>query len=502
MKNYFKKFSIMFVMALMVVLGCATSAFAATDDWVVGTSNLHNTPENSAVVGKELAAPEVGWNRYDDSNSMLAYKNTTLQDKLVHNPPYTFYAGSTDYWSYTRAHLQKDSVLKFCFYGDKFRIISDKYHPYRTGTISLTIDGEKKNVNLIDNSQSLLEPQILQYESEKMNLAKHIVVVTCDSNYTSDGFILDSIDIKDGKLLPYSDESITVDHSSMNLTEGDSSQLTAITTPSAIGVTWISSDPSVATIEVDPTNGKLIKVNAIKEGTCTITATTADGLTATCTVTVTKENKSISLNKPSTNLIMDDSETLIATTTPAGISVKWSSSDTSVATVDSNGKVTAIGAGTATITATTLDGSNLSASCLVTVVPKGDGPTPAGSEYITNIAHAKGTNTNNPGGEVTIIFHGTADTTLSVVKTADAKDVWIGDNFTYTLVITNTGAKTAKAVVVNDPAPNHIDFNVSGVTTTQGSVDSSSTSKNIIVNVGDIPPAGTVTIKVPATVIA
>ncbi|MDF2884977.1 MAG: hypothetical protein K0R54_5548, partial [Clostridiaceae bacterium] len=65
----------------------------------------------------------------------------------------------------------------------------------------------------------------------------------------------------------------------------------------------------------------------------------------------------------------------------------------------------------------------------------------------------------------------------------------------------NTGTKTAKAVVVNDPAPNHIDFNVSGVTTTQGSVDSSSTSKNIIVNIGDILPGGTVTIKIPSTVI-
>ncbi|AGF56899.1 putative repeat protein (TIGR01451 family) [Clostridium saccharoperbutylacetonicum] len=82
------------------------------------------------------------------------------------------------------------------------------------------------------------------------------------------------------------------------------------------------------------------------------------------------------------------------------------------------------------------------------------------------------------------------------------KDLWIGDNFTYTLVITNTGTKTAKSVVVNDAAPNHIDFNVSGVTTTQGTVDSSSTSKNIIVNAGDILPGGTVTIKIPSTIIA
>ena len=46
-----------------------------------------------------------------------------------------------------------------------------------------------------------------------------------------------------------------------------------------------------------------------------------------------------------------------------------------------------------------------------------------------------------------------------------------------------------------------LQFTPSGITTTQGTVDSSSTSKNIIVNVGDILPSGIVTIKIPATVI-
>ncbi|WP_236907842.1 Ig-like domain-containing protein [Clostridium saccharoperbutylacetonicum] len=40
----------------------------------------------------------------------------------------------------------------------------------------------------------------------------------------------------------------------MDLNIGDSDKLTAITTPSAVGVTWKSSDPSIATIEVDPIN--------------------------------------------------------------------------------------------------------------------------------------------------------------------------------------------------------------------------------------------------------
>jgi uncharacterized repeat protein (TIGR01451 family) len=215
-------------------------------------------------------------------------------------------------------------------------------------------------------------------------------------------------------------------------------------------------------------------------------------------------NESISLDKSSMSLKVGDSQQLTATT-PAGAQVVWSSSNESIAKYDSTtGRVVAVGEGTCTITAIINDGSGISATCTVNVANKTEptNPEPKDSYNIVNIAHAKGNNTNNPGGEVTIIFHGTADTTLSVVKTADVKDVWVGDNFTYTLVITNTGTKTAKAVVVNDPAPNHIDFNVSGVTTTQGTVDSSSTTKNIIVNVGDILPGGTVTIKIPSTVIA
>ena len=120
---------------------------------------------------------------------------------------------------------------------------------------------------------------------------------------------------------------------------------------------------------------------------------------------------------------------------------------------------------------------------------------------IMNTARAQGDNTNNASGTVSIIFHGTAETTLSVVKTADVKEVWVGDNFTYTIVVTNTGTATAKDVVISDIAPDHIDFNVNEITTNQGSVDSSSTSKNIKVNVGDIEPSGTVTIKIPVTVV-
>lgn len=85
----------------------------------------------------------------------------------------------------------------------------------------------------------------------------------------------------------------------------------------------------------------------------------------------------ISLNKTSLTLKVGRSETLIATVTPDNATnknVTWSSSNNEVATVDNNGNVIAKSVGTATITATTTDGTNLEAECIVTVIPKGECP--------------------------------------------------------------------------------------------------------------------------------
>ena len=213
--------------------------------------------------------------------------------------------------------------------------------------------------------------------------------------------------------------------------------------------------------------------------------------------------QSIYLDKSTLNLKETTSSKLIATTTPSGAEVTWKSSDESVATVDENGKVTGIKEGQATITAT-IRGTDIKAICEVTVTKEDIPAEPEDpeQEYIINTANAKGNNTNNASGSVSIKFNGTAETTLSVVKTADVKEVWVGDTFTYTIVVTNTGSKTAKAVVINDSAPNHIDFIVDRVTTTKGKINESSTSKNILINVGDIEPSETVTIKIPVNGVA
>lgn len=170
---------------------------------------------------------------------------------------------------------------------------------------------------------------------------------------------------------PVAVTGVTLNKTTTSIEAGQSEQLTATVLPANAdnkSVTWSSNNTAVATVD---NNGN---VSALAAGTATITVTTADGnKTATCTVTVTApaapiDVQSISM-KSSTTIAIGASETLTVTYTPADANTNkaltWNSNNTSVATVDANGKVTGISAGTATITATTAN--NKSATCMVTV---------------------------------------------------------------------------------------------------------------------------------------
>lgn len=132
-------------------------------------------------------------------------------------------------------------------------------------------------------------------------------------------------------------------------------------------VTWSSSNTSIATVD------GYGKVTAKKAGTVVITVRTSDGgKTATCTYTVKPLVSEVKLNKTTSSLGIGKSETLTATIFPTDAfdkSLTWNSSDTAIATVDQNGKVTGKTDGTVTITATAKDGSGKSASCTYTILP-------------------------------------------------------------------------------------------------------------------------------------
>ena len=161
---------------------------------------------------------------------------------------------------------------------------------------------------------------------------------------------------------------IALDKTSVGMTEGEETQLTATVTPDNATdktVTWTSDATAIAT--VDNTG----KVKAIKEGSATITAKAGDK-TATCTVTVAKSIipvTSVTLDKTSLELVEGDEATLTATVKPDDATdktVAWSTSDAAIVTVE-NGKVKAVKEGTATITA---KAGEKSATCTVKVAKK------------------------------------------------------------------------------------------------------------------------------------
>ena len=163
---------------------------------------------------------------------------------------------------------------------------------------------------------------------------------------------------------------ITLNKTALNLTIGASESLVATISPSNAtnkDVEWTSSNTNVATVD---TTGK---VTGVSSGSATITVKTKDGAKiATCNVTVKNSVipvTGVTLNKTALNLVTGASESLVATISPSNATnkdVKWTSSNTNVATVDTTGKVTGVSSGSATITVKTKDGAKV-ATCNVTV---------------------------------------------------------------------------------------------------------------------------------------
>ena len=149
----------------------------------------------------------------------------------------------------------------------------------------------------------------------------------------------------------------------LTLYEGEEETLTASVLPDNATdktITWTSSDKSIASVESG-------KVKAVKKGEAKITAKAGDK-TAEVKVVVLTPISGLSLNKDQVTLYIGETETLEATLSPADATLKdpisWASSDESVAKVD-GGKITAVGKGTAKITAS---GGGKTASCDVEVL--------------------------------------------------------------------------------------------------------------------------------------
>ena len=145
---------------------------------------------------------------------------------------------------------------------------------------------------------------------------------------------------------------VTLDETNIEMAKGEEKTISATVEPSdttmSKELTWESSNPDVVTVDE---NGK---IEAISGGRATITATSVNGVSASLNVVVNVPITNATINKESLTMNKGDEEQLEVTIEPSDATdqkITWTTDDDEVATVDENGKVTAVGAGETTITA-------------------------------------------------------------------------------------------------------------------------------------------------------
>ena len=214
---------------------------------------------------------------------------------------------------------------------------------------------------------------------------------------------------------PIAPTDITVSPTVMYINKGETRKLNYSLTPydATTTVTWSSDNTSIATVN---SNGE---VKGINKGVTTIYATTENGKTASCEVTVnTIEATSISLPVSQT-LKVGETVTLTYNMSPSNAtnSVTWKSADTSIATVSSSGVVTGKKEGSTNITVTTDNGK--SASCKVCVESKPIDPTKITLPTSCNVEVGYSTKmryTLEPGNATTTITWKSSDTSIATVS--------------------------------------------------------------------------------------
>lgn len=158
---------------------------------------------------------------------------------------------------------------------------------------------------------------------------------------------------------------IVFSEQNIEMTVGDSKALGIAAEPSSAQLkklTWSSSDNNIATVD----NGT---VTAMAKGSAVISVKAENGVTASCNITVKdKEITALEMNKSSAKVKKGSTIELKVDVTPVDApsgNLKWSSSDDSIATVNSKGFVTGVKAGVVNITVESSNG--IEASCTITV---------------------------------------------------------------------------------------------------------------------------------------
>lgn len=193
-------------------------------------------------------------------------------------------------------------------------------------------------------------------------VGKGTCIITCRSKFYSNISVSYKVTVKQAVT------AVSME-SAVKLNENSTKRLTAKAVPNTASNARLSFKSSNASVAAVSSNGV---ITAKSKGSCVITATATDGSgkSAKCRVTVVRPVTNVKLNAHTISWNVGKKAHFRPTVTPttaSNISVKYTSSNTRVATVDSNGLLTAVGKGTCTVTCTAADGSGKKDTCKVTV---------------------------------------------------------------------------------------------------------------------------------------
>jgi hypothetical protein len=193
-----------------------------------------------ATVGQNLAAPESGWKRYDDTDSKFLFTGNWVMPAMF----YQYYDDTT------RNTDSKGGTIKFTFYGTKLRLIASK-NPAYTNTIDkvITIDGLTKATYSQYNSTPL--QQLILAEVIGLDLKYHDVIISSSTLMSFDALDIDET----GELLLYT----SIDAPTNLVATAGDSQIT---------LTWTT---------VDGAKNYIVKRSTTSGGTYTTIASSVSG---------------------------------------------------------------------------------------------------------------------------------------------------------------------------------------------------------------------------------
>ena len=325
-------------------------------------TSMQITSKNSinklvATVTPSQASQKVAWS---SSNGKIATVDSKGRVKAVSNGKCKIIATTTDGTNRTAScdvTVDVKFVTGISFDFNSYTITNVNQTPVFNPNITPS-DAEDKNVRWSSSNTKVATVSSSGVIKAAGNGTCKITATTIDGTNLSASFNI-TVNVKATK--------ITLDKTKIKLTTGkETEKITSSIEPSIANkaVKYTSSNTSIATVSSDGV------VTAVGSGTCRIIATTTDGskVTASCDVTVNIKTTGMKLDK--TNYTFNKAETIkinpVITPSKASKKLTWTSSNTKVAIVSSDGKVTPVGKGTCKITATTTDGTNLSSSCNIT----------------------------------------------------------------------------------------------------------------------------------------